>query len=185
MGSPYFSVIIPTYNRLPLLREALESVRVQSFKDFEIIVVDDGSEDGTACVVSEMINKSWGGWIQLRIIVQENLGPGEARNRGIREARGKFVAFLDSDDLWFPWTLEVYRKAIESSAEVSFVAGRETKVRAGDDLPRLSQSNLGVRVFPNYLASSGESIWIGTCSVAVRTDRLRGVGGFVSRTQEC
>lgn len=91
MKKPFFSVIIPTYNRAHWLKIAIDSALAQTFKDFELIVVDDGSKDTT----SEMI-KSYGS--QLCYIYQENAGVSGARNRGIKEAQGEFICFLDSDD---------------------------------------------------------------------------------------
>src|ERR1019366_7503629 len=101
---PKFSIIIPTYNRLDYLKQALRSVWAQTFTDYEIIVVDDGSNDGTR----EYLN---GLWSKLRILSQPNSGPGAARNVGIREAQGEYIALVDSDDLWFPWTLEIFARA--------------------------------------------------------------------------
>jgi len=93
------SVVIPTYNDPHFLVYAIRSVQAQTYRDFEIIVVDDGSTGETKAVVSE-----FGG--DLRYIRQENLGAAAARNTGILAARGKYVAFLDSDDLWLPTYLE-------------------------------------------------------------------------------
>jgi glycosyltransferase involved in cell wall biosynthesis len=90
---PSVSVVIPTYNRQLFLRKAIESVLSQKFSDFELIVVDDGSTDDTA----EMV-RGYGG--QIRYIYQANAGPSSARNSGIAEARGRWLAFLDSDDEW-------------------------------------------------------------------------------------
>jgi len=101
-----FSVVIPTYNRISLLQRTLASVRRQSCADFEIIIVDDGSTDGTRESLAS--NGEF-----LRVIKQPNRGPGAARNVGAREARGEYVAFLDSDDLWFPWTLDTFARAIQ------------------------------------------------------------------------
>src|SRR5882762_3330329 len=97
-----FSVIIPSYNRAILLRSAIESVLSQRNRDFEIIVVDDGSSDGTLDYLKSLGAK-------ITTVRQPNRGPGAARNLGARDATGTYLAFLDSDDLWFPWTLEAYR----------------------------------------------------------------------------
>lgn len=98
---PKVSVIIPTYNRLPMLKEAINSVLSQDFEDFELIVVDDGSTDGTSDEIRGM-----GGRVRL-VQHPENRGVSAARNRGILHARGKYIAFLDSDDLWMKGKLKI------------------------------------------------------------------------------
>jgi len=100
MANPLISVVIPTYNREHCVRQSLDSVFGQTFKDFEVIVVDDGSTDGTVEIL-----KSYGD--RIRLICQKNAGAGAARNTAIRVAQGKYVAFLDSDDQWRPEKLEV------------------------------------------------------------------------------
>ena len=99
--APTVSVVIPTYNRAHVVHRAIDSVLGQTFADFELIVVDDGSTDGTEAVLSTYTDP------RIRYLVQlVNRGVSAARNRGIKEARGEFVAFLDSDDEWFPEKLE-------------------------------------------------------------------------------
>ncbi|MBM4035209.1 MAG: glycosyltransferase [Planctomycetes bacterium] len=101
---PRVSVIIPAFNAERYLRETLQSVLAQTYRDLEVIVVDDGSTDGTAALAetfaSEVAQASR--LCPVRVIRQANAGPSAARNRGIREARGELIAFLDSDDLWLP-----------------------------------------------------------------------------------
>jgi glycosyltransferase involved in cell wall biosynthesis len=92
---PAVSVVIPAYNRAHCVAAAVESVFAQTFKDVEIIVVDDGSTDGTGKVLETFGNC-------VRLIHQSNGGVSSARNTGVRAARGKWVAFLDSDDRWYP-----------------------------------------------------------------------------------
>ena len=94
------SVIIPLYNKAPYVRRALASVAAQTFTDFEVIVVDDGSTDSGAREVESFTDS------RVRLIYQANAGPGAARNRGIAEARGQLLAFLDADDEWLPGYLE-------------------------------------------------------------------------------
>lgn len=89
------SVIIPTFNRLNFLKEAIDSVLTQSYATLELLIVDDGSTDGTAEFVASLNDR-------VRTFNQPNHGPSAARNFGIRQARGEFIAFLDSDDLWLP-----------------------------------------------------------------------------------
>ena len=97
---PIVSVIIPTFNRGWIIRDAVDSVLGQTYSDFELIVVDDGSTDRTHEVLSAYGDR-------LRLIIQENRGVSAARNCGIRESIGRLVAFLDSDDLWLPNKLAV------------------------------------------------------------------------------
>ena len=92
---PRVSVVIPAFNRAQNLQRAIDSVLIQHFKDFELIVVDDGSTDNTNEVV-----QSFGS--RVRYLFQKNQGPGAARNTGVEHASGKWIAFLDSDDVWQP-----------------------------------------------------------------------------------
>jgi hypothetical protein len=94
------SVIIPLYNKAHSIRRTLDSVAAQTRADYEVIVVDDGSTDGGGALVAE------GADPRVRLIVQKNAGPGAARNMGLGEAAGEYVAFLDADDEWLPRYLE-------------------------------------------------------------------------------
>jgi glycosyltransferase involved in cell wall biosynthesis len=96
---PKISVIIPSYNSAIYLPEAIESVLAQTYKDFEIIVIDDGSTDNTKDVVKPYLDR-------ITFLKGPNGGPCKARNRGIRKSSGEFVAFLDADDIWYPDKLE-------------------------------------------------------------------------------
>src|SRR5215813_4962542 len=98
--SPTVSVIIPTYNRWPMVGEAIESVLAQSYRSWELIVVDDGSTDGS----SERLTL-YGS--NMRYVSRQRSGVAAARNHGIATATGQYVAFLDSDDLWMPRKLEI------------------------------------------------------------------------------
>ena len=98
-SAPAVSVVIPAFNRVHCVATAVESVFAQTFRDFEIIAVDDGSSDGTGDVL-----ETFGG--KIRLLRQENHGVSSARNAGVRAARGKWIAFLDSDDRWYPEKLE-------------------------------------------------------------------------------
>ena len=91
------TVIIPTYNNSLFVIDSIESVLNQTYKNFEIIVVDDGSTDNTEDILKDYVNQK-----KIIYIKKINGGPASARNVGIREAKGKFVAFLDADDIWTP-----------------------------------------------------------------------------------
>ena len=96
---PTVSVIIPTYNRSGIICRTIDNVLNQTYKDIEIIVVDDGSSDDTQSKLRKYSRN-------IRVVYQENSGPARARNRGLELARGRYVAFQDSDDLWLPTKLE-------------------------------------------------------------------------------
>lgn len=99
-SDPTVVVIIPLYNKALYVARALDSVLSQSFDDFEVIVVNDGSSDGGPNVVAQY------GDPRVRMLTQANRGPGAARNRGIRESASRYLAFLDADDEWLPTFLE-------------------------------------------------------------------------------
>jgi len=103
---PFISVIIPTFNRARQVQSALGSVLTQTYRNFEVIVVDDGSTDETKKGVASFIKDQSRAGIQIHYIDQPNQGQSAARNRGIKEAKGEWIAFLDSDDLWLPGKLE-------------------------------------------------------------------------------
>jgi glycosyltransferase involved in cell wall biosynthesis len=117
--SPKLSVIIPTYNRATLLRKTLESVIAQTFSDYEIIVVDDGSTDRTEEVIAGFLNDSPGLEGRFRYFFQKNQGKPVALNRGLAEARGEWIAFLDSDDLWLPNKIAEQFRTLEQYAPQS------------------------------------------------------------------
>ncbi len=115
---PHVTVVIPCYNAAPFLRATLESVMSQTHAPFEVLVIDDGSTDQTAAIAG-----SFGP--PLRLISQTNQGESVARNRGIDEAKGDWIAFLDADDLWLPNKLERQLAAVQSD-----VVGVHTNYRA-------------------------------------------------------
>jgi glycosyltransferase involved in cell wall biosynthesis len=119
MGRPLVSVIIPTHNRAELLGRAIKSVLAQTFEDFELIVVDDASTDGTPEVVAGFDDP------RIRYIrLKKNSGAPTARNTGIKKSRGAFIAFLDDDDEWLPHRLELQVKKFEElDGEVGVVYG--------------------------------------------------------------
>ncbi len=110
------SVVIPTYNYAPFLPGAVEGARAQEWDDLEIIVVDDGSTDETPAVLEALAVEN----TNLRWFRQENAGAAAARNRGIEEARGEFVAFLDADDLWLAGKLAAQFDALAKRPEAAF-----------------------------------------------------------------
>ncbi len=122
------SVIIPCYNQAHFLSEAIESVLSQTYRNFEIIVVDDGSSDNTFEVATR--------YLGVRYIRQENKGQGAARNTGLRESKGDYLVFLDSDDRLLPEALEIGINCLDAHTECAFVYGRIKLITSdGSPLP--------------------------------------------------
>ena len=130
------SVVIPCYNQARFLGEAIQSVLSQGYTDFEIIVVDDGSKDGTEEVASGYAKED----SRVRLIRQENRGLPEARNRGLAESGGEYVVFLDSDDRLVGEALEVGVRELEAHPGCAFVSGICRKITAdGSIVPEWEQ----------------------------------------------
>jgi hypothetical protein len=163
------SVIIPTYNRLSLLKETLASVRSAGESGYEIIVVDDGSTDGTREYIAERGD--------LTLIAQENAGPSMARNHGAKVARGDYLAFLDSDDLWFPWTLSIYQQVI-AQTQAGFIAGKPYVFSDPATVGSVEPGPLRILQFADYLASGDEWRWWGCSSFVIKREAFDSVQGF-------
>ncbi len=143
---PKVSVIIPTYNRLSMLKEAVDSVLAQNFEDMELIVVDDGSTDGT---VEEM--KRYGGRVKF-FQYSESRGVSAARNRGILRARGKYIAFLDSDDLWVKGKLKIQVAFLDDNPHYPVCYTDEIWIRKGKRVnPMLKHAKYSGWIFEKCL----------------------------------
>lgn len=125
------SVVIPTFNRAHTLPRAIESVLVQTHRASEIIIVDDGSTDGT----NELLRQ----WPEIKVLQQSNQGVSAARNSGINAARGEWLAFLDSDDEWLPEKLHLQSALIEQHPSFNICHGNELWVRNGQPLKQLKK----------------------------------------------
>jgi glycosyltransferase involved in cell wall biosynthesis len=165
---PFISVIIPTYNRLELLRETVNSVRSQTFTDFEIIVVNDGSTDGTAEWLAEQTD--------IKAINQQNQGIATSRNNGAAAAQGRWLAFLDHDDLWAPTKLEVQAEYVRANPDVALVAAKH--IRLGTK-PRHSASCAWIK--GNLFVKAYSESFIHTSSVMIRRDVFDDIDGFPTR----
>jgi glycosyltransferase involved in cell wall biosynthesis len=123
-GPPLVSVVIPTHNRWPMIAEAVQSVLTQTFGDFELIVVDDGSIDNTARLLSSCDSR-------VQVLSQPHTGVAAARNAGVARSRGKYIAFLDSDDLWSPAKLAIQADFMEHNPEMHICQTEEIWIRRG------------------------------------------------------
>ncbi len=167
-SAPAVTVIIPTFNRESFLARAIDSVLVQTHRNFELIVVDDGSSDATASLVA-----SYGG--AVRYLFQENRGPAAARNLGIREARHGLLAFLDADDHFHPGKLAMQVQAMEARPELFVSHTQETWYRNGRHLnQKLRHRKEGGDIF----ARSLELCVVGMSTVMVRRELFARIGLF-------
>ena len=132
-----FSVIIPLYNKAPYIRKALESVLAQTYTDYEVIVVDDGSTDDSCAIADEFVREAMGNGLwaideetnrqspianRLMLLKQQNAGVSAARNNGVAQASGDYITFLDADDWWEPTYLERMAQLIEDYPEAGLYA---------------------------------------------------------------
>ncbi|MGC8660210.1 MAG: glycosyltransferase family 2 protein [Desulfomonilaceae bacterium] len=165
---PFVSVIIPTHNRLELLKQTIEAVRNQTFREFEIVVVNDGSTDGTGEWLS--------GQNDLVVINQENQGIASSRNNGVAIGRGEWLAFLDHDDIWAPNKLETQVDFAKSNPDVGMVAVKH--VRLGK---KIHHKGPGKWIKGDLFAKVFSESFIHTSSVMIRKDVFQKVGGFPTR----
>ena len=175
MREPVYSVIIPTYNRSGMLREAIRSVIDQSFQDFEILVIDDHSTDDTRNAVEEFNDDR----IQYILNDRQQGGAG-TRNCGIFRAKGRWTAFLDDDDIWLPEKLEIqYNKIKEIDHSTGFLYSgysyKSPRKRWDGHVftPRFEGQIMNDLLYDNYIGA--------LCTVLIRTDILKEIGGFDER----
>jgi glycosyltransferase involved in cell wall biosynthesis len=167
-----FSVVTPVWNKRHTLRPTVETVLSQTFDRFELILVDDGSTDGSLDVVADLDD------VRLRRVRQANAGPGPARNAGMAAAAHDWIAFLDADDLWLPFHLEELDRVRGSVPQAALIAtsylnsGRDGSFALPDDAPgRVEQVCYFDRI------GAGELSFCTSCSAVDRV-KVRGLGGF-------
>lgn len=168
-----YSVVIPTYNREHIIGVCLRSVLERLGPDDEVIVVDDGGSDNTEAVVRAM-----GG--RVRFIRRENGGPGAARNTGIEAACGGHIALLDSDDVWLPWTVDVYDAALRERSDVAMVSGEAHIFRRFEELATLAPDSPVFRVYPDIFAGCADRLAMLVTGALFRADVLKNSGGFIT-----
>lgn len=167
---PKVSVVTPTYNRADFIREAVDSVLSQSFRDLEMIVVDDGSRDNTRDVLASCLDDG-----RLHYVFQENQGQSVARNKGIRAARGEYICFLDSDNYWLPGKLEASVRFMDAHPDVDILYGdnisidEEGRIISKDNMKRHSGRITGLLLHDNFISNN---------TVMVRRECFEQLGGF-------
>jgi hypothetical protein len=175
------SIVIPLYNKAPYVERALDSIGAQSFSDFEVIVVDDGSTDDGPAVVARYPDP------RVRLITQPNAGPGHARNAGIEEAQGDYVAFLDADDEWLSTYLEESVRLLDRlGPDVAAVSSGYLEFPSGESKSKMWEKR-GIkagafRLQPETSPSLAVSLlaYMTPPSTLVRAEVLRKWGGFYS-----
>jgi glycosyltransferase involved in cell wall biosynthesis len=181
--NPKVSVVIPTYNRATKVRGAVESVLAQTFSDLEVIVVDDGSGDDTGKILATTFAD------RIRYCAQANQGASVARNKGIAEARGEWIAFLDSDDQWEKEKLECQFKALERFGprcgacytDARFINHPETRTMfqlAEESYRHEGEMGVSTEVLKLLVRPGGAGMVVCLSSFLGRADMVRGTGGF-------
>ena len=180
VSSPLVTVVTPAYNLAKYIGEAVDSVLGQTFHDFEYLVIDDGSVDNTA----DIIKAHAGDDPRFRLVEGENRGPSAARNAGIREARGEYIAFLDGDDRWHPKFLERQLRLIRSlPAEVGAVFCRSRIVLENGTPVFFQWQRPGRYDFDDFLVSGNPTR--NTSSLLIRKSCFTEVGGFNEEMRYC
>jgi glycosyltransferase involved in cell wall biosynthesis len=171
MKEPLVSVIIPTYNRVATIIRAIESVLNQTYRNLELIVVDDNSTDGTKELVEERVSDKRLKYIKL----SKNLGGGGARNRGINEAQGDYIAFQDSDDKWLTNKLEKQMQVFQNKPNIDVVFCQMKRI-LGDYSTVYPKRNPTATT--NLLTTFLIENYIGTPTAVVRKNKLVENKGF-------
>ena len=172
---PTVSIIIPTYNRAWALEEAVDSVLAQDFEDFELIVVDDGSTDRTLGVLEKYRS-------EIVLVVQKNRGVSAARNKGLDVARGRLIAFLDSDDLWLPGKLAVQVGFFRDRPDALICQTEEVWVRNGLRVnPKKKHKKPSGDIFERSLALC----LVSPSAVMLHRDLIDQVGRFDENLPAC
>ncbi len=165
------SLIIPTYNSSQFIKETISSAQLQTCNDIEIVIVDDGSIDNTAEIVSNMNGP-------VKIIRQQNKGRGAARNNGISQAKGEYIAFLDHDDLLFPESIADRVAFLESKPNVGWVFTDAIEFDATGDLRLYLDQFPWLDLSQDNFCQLLRGCFPLTSSVMIRSDLIRQVGGF-------
>ncbi|MGD8739018.1 MAG: glycosyltransferase [Desulfobacterales bacterium] len=172
---PLVSVIIPTYNRGWIVKEAIDSVLDQDFSDYELIVVDDGSDDNTREILG-----AYG--TAITVLQQPNRGVSAARNRGIAAAAGGLIAFLDSDDLWLPGKLKTQVKFFEENADAVVNQTQEIWIRNGIRVnPKKRHHKFSGMIFERSLALC----LVSPSAVMIKKSLFEAVGVFDENLPAC
>jgi glycosyltransferase involved in cell wall biosynthesis len=168
-----FTIVIPLFNKEKYIRRAVDSVLLQVFEEFEIIIVDDGSTDNSISKIADISD------IRLKIISQANKGVGAARNTGISNASFSWIALLDADDVWTINHLNELKNIIEDFPSSGMVATQIVSIDTNSKIHHISVESEGtIRSIDYFFEASKDSSIVSSSSVAIRKDVFRSIGGF-------
>ena len=169
---PRFSIIVPLYNKAPYVRHALESIATQTFRDYEVIVVDDGSTDGSLDVVRDFVRNDGMSRLRLNepltlndgrltILSQPNAGVAAARNNGVEKSKGEYVCFLDADDWWETTFLDEMDRLIKEYPDAGLYATNYVYYKPGKTHVALKLERGYINYPKVYLHSDAMPVWTG------------------------
>lgn len=177
-----FSIIVPLYNKAPYVEKALESILAQTYPDWELIVVDDGSTDGSGDVADTFLKKAVGRRqtspsFRWRLIHKENGGVSSARNEGVAASQGEYLCFLDADDWWAPTFLEEMNQLIEKYPDAGIYGTNYWYVKSGRQRVNVTTAETG---YINYCKVYAEKLQMPLTSISVSIARevFDETGGF-------
>jgi len=168
------SIIIPTFNRRDYITIALDSVLAQTYKDYEIIIIDDGSSDDTKEILKPYQNN-------IRYFYQDNRGIPTTRNKGIREAQGNYIAFLDSDDYWLPEKLERQIECFKQNPHYGMVATRCSSITPFGRFRKKNRPGKSGWILNNLFKAN----FIRTSSAMIKKECFEKIGLFDQSLPEC
>ncbi len=174
----FFSVIMPVYNHMDYLAVAIESVINQTFKQWELIVIDDGSTDDSLSIAKAFAQRD----DRIVVLTQENSGPAAARNLGIKHAKTQWLTFLDSDDIWLPDALAHYKQAISANPEASFFYGYRHRLDEGERIKELSGQ---YQDKPTGAAELFQRMFLSHLCVCWHRELAGQVGGYDESLRSC
>lgn len=164
-----FSIIIPYYNKAKYIQRCLTSVLNQTFQDFEILLIDDGSTDGGLLFITDNYSS------KITVLHQENKGVSAARNKGIENAKHPFIAFLDADDCWHHQFLQKLKEVIENENDVKIIG---THYSRDKEFLSTDADNLNYFKFENYFKSAINNTYFTSSSTIITTDFFAKNKGF-------
>ena len=178
VSSPFFTVIMPVYNHADYLAEAIASVRQQAFEDWELIIVDDGSKDASGRIADDLA----AGDLRIRVIHQANAGPAAARNAALAVARGQWLTYIDSDDIWLPSALQDYREYIDAHPPTRFIHGYRHRMDEGGPVIEMQGVYQDRPTGPTELF---DRMYLSHLCVCYRRELMDEVGGYDAGLRSC